>query len=264
MPSPLMAALKDVGDGIRLAPLWWRLGLDQTASRFQRSILGPFWMACNLLVVAFALAVVVSMLMGGADIMKNYPQVVAGLLAWSLVGTTMAEAQAIFLYNAGLMQSQRLPLTFYVFLHAQKAATNFLFQAIAFWVVMLIIGRFSVPHWTLIPALALMLLIVCLQGFIIAIPSTRFRDVAYMMSYVVQLLFYVTPVFWVTANVGAKARKYVELNPFGHQVELLRAPLTGHAPAAIDWIWTLGTTGVLAIIALVLLAMFRKRVVFWL
>lgn len=263
MPSPLMAALKDVGDGIRLAPLWWRLGLDQTASRFQRSILGPFWMACNLLVVAFALAFLVSAMMG-VNLMGTFPQVVAGLLAWSLVGTAMAEAQAIFLYNAGLMQSQRLPLSFYVFLHAQKAATNFLFQAIAFWAVMLIIGRFVAPHWTLIPALVVMLLIVCLQGFIIAIPSTRFRDVAYMMSYVVQLLFYVTPVFWVTDNLSPKSRRMVELNPFTHQVELLRAPLTGHAPAALDWWWTLGMTGVLAIIAFALLAMFRKRVVFWL
>ncbi|MET3663661.1 ABC transporter permease [Caulobacter sp. 1776] len=263
MPSPLMAALKDVGDGIRLAPLWWRLGLDQTASRFQRSILGPFWMACNLLVVAFALAFLVSALMG-ADIMGSYPQVVAGLLAWSLVGTAMAEAQAIFLYNAGLMQSQRLPLTFYVFLHAQKAATNFLFQLIAFWTMMLLLHRFSVPHWTLIPALIVILLIVCIQGFIIAIPSTRFRDVAYMMSYVVQLLFYVTPVFWTADHLSPKARRMVELNPFAHQVELLRAPLTGHAPAMIDWWWTLGTTGVLAVVALTLLAMFRKRVVFWL
>ena len=258
-----MAALKDVGDGIRLAPLWWRLGLDQTASRFQRSILGPFWMACNLLVVAFALAFLVSAMMG-ADIMGSYPQVVAGLLAWSLVGTAMAESQAIFLYNAGLMQNQRLPLSFYVFLHVQKAATNFLFQAIAFWAMMLIMGRFVMPHWTLIPAVAVMLLIVGLQGFVIAIPSTRFRDVAYMMSYLVQLLFYVTPVFWLATNVKAKHRWVVELNPFTHQVELLRAPLTGHAPALIDWYWTLGTTGVLAIIAFTLLALFRKRVVFWL
>lgn len=263
MPSSLMAALKDVGDGIRLAPLWWRLGLDQTASRFQRSILGPFWMACNLLVVAFALAYLVGALMGG-DIMKNYPQVVAGLLAWSLVGTAIAEAQAIFLYNAGLMQSQRLPLSFYVFLHAQKAATNFLFQLIAFWAMMLLLHRFSVPHWTLIPAVALILLIVCFQGFIIAIPSTRFRDVAYMMSYVVQLAFYVTPVFWTAEHLHGKGRLAVELNPLAHQVELLRAPLTGHAPALIDWWWTLGTTGVLALVAFVLLALFRKRVVFWL
>ena len=263
MPSPLMAALKDVGDGVRLAPLWWRLGLDQTASRFQRSILGPFWMACNLLVVAFALAILVSNLMH-VDMSKTYPQVVAGLLAWSLAGTTIAEAQAIFLFNSGLMQSQRLPLTFYVFLHAQKAATNFLFQLIAFWAVMLLIGKFAMPHWTLIPALAVMLLIVCFQGFIIAIPSTRFRDVAYMMSYLVQLLFYVTPVFWTTEHLSAKARRMVGLNPLTHQVELLRAPLTGHAPALIDWWWTLGTIGVLAIIALALLAMFRKRVVFWL
>lgn len=263
MPSPVMAALKDVGDGIRLAPLWWRVGLDQTASRFQRSILGPFWMACNLLVVAFALAFLVSAMMG-VDMSKSYPQVVAGLLAWSLVGTAMAEAQAIFLYNSGLMQSQRLPLSFYVFLHAQKAATNFLFQLIAFWVTMLVLRKFAIPHWTLIPALVVILLIVCVQGFIIAIPSTRFRDVAYMMSYVVQLLFYVTPVFWTADHLSPQARRIVELNPFTHQVELLRAPLTGHAPAMIDWWWTLGTTGVLAVVALALLAMFRKRVVFWL
>lgn len=263
MPSPVMAALKDVADGVRLAPLWWRLGLDQTASRFQRSVLGPFWMACNLLVIAFALAFVVSLLMG-VDMSKSYPQVVAGLLAWSLVGTTIAEAQAIFLYNAGLMQSQRLPLSFYVFLHAQKAATNFLFQLIAFWGVMLVLNKFVVPHWTLIPAVALMLVVVCLQGFIIAVPSTRFRDVAYMMSYVVQLLFYVTPVFWMADHVSAQRRWVVELNPFAHQVDLLRAPLLGQAPAASDWIWVLGTTGVLAVVALTLLAMFRKRVVFWL
>lgn len=263
MPSPLMAALKDVGDGVRLAPLWWRLGLDQTASRFQRSILGPFWMACNLLVVAFALAFLVSAMMG-VDMSKSYPQVVAGLLAWSLVGTTIAEAQAIFLYNAGLMQSQRLPLSFYVFLHAQKAATNFLFQLIAFWLTMLVLRKFAIPHWTLIPAVALMLLVVCAQGFIIAIPSTRFRDVAYMMSYVVQLAFYVTPVFWMADNVSARRRWVVDYNPLAHQVELLRAPLTGHAPAAIDWFWTLGTAGVLTVIAFVLLAKFGKRVVFWL
>lgn len=263
MPSPLMAALKDVADGVRLAPLWWRLGLDQTASRFQRSVLGPFWMACNLLVIAFALAFVVSLLMG-VDMSKSYPQVVAGLLAWSLVGTTIAEAQAIFLYNAGLMQSQRLPLSFYVFLHAQKAATNFLFQLIAFWAVMLLMRKFVMPHWTLIPAVALMLLVVCFQGFIIAIPSTRFRDVAYMMSYVVQLLFYVTPVFWTVDHLSAEARRTVELNPLTHQVDLLRAPLLGHAPTVADWVWVLGTAGVLALIALSLLAVFRKRVVFWL
>jgi len=258
-----MAALKDVADGVRLTPLWWRLGLDQTASRFQRSVLGPFWIACNLLVVAFALAFLVSTLMG-VDMSKSFPKVVAGLLAWSLVGTTIAEAQAIFLYNAGLMQSQRLPLTFYVFLHAQKSATNFLTQLIAFWGVMLVMNKFVFPHWTLIPALLLVLLIVCFQGFIIAIPSTRFRDVAYMMSYVVQLLFYITPVFWMADHVSAERRWVVELNPFAHQVDLLRAPLLGQAPAMADWIWVLGTTGVLAVIALALLAMFRKRVVFWL
>lgn len=263
MPSPLMAALKDVGDGVRLAPLWWRLGLDQTASRFQRSILGPFWMACNLLVVAFALAFIVGGLMG-VNLQESYPQVVAGLLAWSLVGVTIAEAQAIFLYNAGLMQSQRLPLSFYVFLHAQKSMTNFLTQMVAFWLMMLVLGRFTIPHWTLLPGVLLVLMNVCFMGLIIAIPSTRFRDIGYMMGFLVQMIFYITPVFWMRSQMSAGRQWVADYNPLAHQIELLRAPLTGHAPAVNDWFWTLGTTGVLAVIAFVLLAKFGKRVVFWL
>lgn len=263
MLSPLQTALKDVGDGIRVAPLWWRLGLDQTTSRFQRSILGPFWMACNLLVVAFALAFIVGGLMG-VDLSKSYPQVVAGLLAWSLVGVTIADAQAIFLFNAGLMQSQRLPLTFYVFLHALKAITNFVTQMLAFWAMMLVLGRFTLPHWTLLPGVVLILLNVCFLGFIIAIPSTRFRDIGYMMGFLVQMIFYITPVFWLRDQMSAQRRWVADFNPLAHQIELLRAPLTGHAPAAMDWWWTLGTTGAFGLIALLLLAKFGKRVVFWL
>ena len=116
----------------------------------------------------------------------------------------------------------------------------------------------------MLPAVALVLLSVCFLGFIIAIPSTRFRDVAYMMSYVVQLLFYVTPVFWTRAQMSPKYRWVVDYSPLAHQVELLRAPLTGHAPAPIDWLWSLGTVGAFALVAIALLALFRKRVVFWL
>ncbi|MDB5456326.1 MAG: type transporter [Caulobacter sp.] len=262
MPGSLSAAVKDIGDGARLAPLWWRLGMDQTKARFQRSILGPFWMAANLLVVSFALHFIVGGLLGGAG--SNYPQLIGGLLAWGLVGISVGEAANLFLMNGGLMQTQRLPLTFYVFVHTQKAMTNFLAQLIAFWTVMLLMKNFSIPDWSFLPGLLIVTINVYLLSFILAIPSTRFRDVGYMSGFIVQMAFFLTPVFWTREQMRPARRFIVDYNPLAHMVELVRAPLLGQTPPLLDWLWGLGMIAVLGVIALILLAKFGKRVVFWL
>lgn len=263
MASPISAVLKDFSRGFKLAPLWWRVGLDQTAARFQRSILGPFWMAANLLATAFALSFVFGGLLGG-DIRSNMPYLVAGLLAWGFVGQAVAEAANLFLLNANLMQTQRLPLSFYVFLHLHKALVNFLAQLIAFWLVMLVIGAPKVPHWTFIPSFLLASINVYFASLLLALPATRFRDFGYMSGFIFQILFFLTPIFWNTTQMSARRRFIVQYNPFAHQVELVRGPLLGHSPDPNTWLWGIGTAVVLAVACVITLMFVRKRVVFWL
>jgi ABC-2 type transport system permease protein/lipopolysaccharide transport system permease protein len=263
MLSPVSAVLKDFAKGVGLAPLWWRVGLDQTAARFQRSILGPFWMAANLLATAFALAFVFGGLLGN-DIRSQFPHLMAGLLAWGLVGAGVADAANLFLHNANLMQTQRLPLSFYGFLHLHKALVNFLAQLISFWIVMLILGTLSVPHWSIIPSLLLVCVNVYFASLMLALPSTRFRDFGYMSGFVFQVLFFVTPIFWAASQMSPARRFIVTYNPFAHMVELLRAPLLGHAPDLLTWMWGGGTALVLGVSCIVTLMFVRKRVVFWL
>jgi ABC-type polysaccharide/polyol phosphate export permease len=82
--------------------------------------------------------------------------------------------------------------------------------------------------------------------------------------FAVQLLFFVTPIFWSPSQMGGKRGAILSLNPFAHMLELVRQPLLGRSPSLIHWEWGIGTFIVLSIVAIGMLVLYRKRVVFWL
>jgi ABC-type polysaccharide/polyol phosphate export permease len=264
MPNALIAACRDLYDGAKLAPLWWQLGIDQTISRFRRTILGPFWLSANLVAISIALTLVFGGLLG-TNIRETFPMIMAGILCWTIIGQIMADAAPIFLQSAALMQVQKLPLSFHIFVHVQKAAINFTAQLITFLIIMLALRLLKAPpHWTLIPALLLIFTNCFFLSLLTALPSTRFRDIGFMVQFVVQIVFFLTPVFWLPSQMSPTRRVLVDYNPLAHELELIRQPLLGHAPTAANWIWSFGLMGILVVVAIIALALYRKRVVFWL
>jgi ABC-type polysaccharide/polyol phosphate export permease len=263
MSHAFKAAGKDLVDGVRLAPLWGALGWEQTVGRFRRTLLGPFWLSTTLLTMGFALSFVFGGMMG-TSWRENFPYVLAGILAWGLVGTGIAEGANMFLNGAGMMQVQRLPLSFHAWLSVFRAFVNFLAQLITYWVVLLLLGLAVIPSWTLILTLPLAFMATLLGGLVAAIPSTRFRDIGLGIGFVIQLLFFLTPIFWHPGKMHGVRGLVVEYNPFTHLVALIRQPLLGHAPSMADWSWGLGWTAGAFVLTYVLIAAFRKRVIFWL
>ena len=230
-----VGALNDITDGLRLAPLWSRLGWEQTVARFRRTVLGPFWLTANLLAISFALAFVTGALMGG-DYRKTFALIVGGVLTWSLIGGVLGEAAGIFITSASLMHTMKLPLSFHVLLMMHRAFINFLAQLLAFWLVLAVMRLGALPTWPLL----------------ISLPLS------------IQVLFFLTPIFWAPTNVHGPLAAVVKLNPLAHLLELVREPLLGRAPTALDWDWGFGILIVQAVLAWLVLALFRKRVVFWL
>jgi ABC-type polysaccharide/polyol phosphate export permease len=53
-------------------------------------------------------------------------------------------------------------------------------------------------------------------------------------------------------------------NPLAHLLALVRAPLLGDAPTSIDWSWSFTTLFIATAAAIAALALYRKRVIFWL
>ncbi len=257
------AAIADIVEGARLAPLWLSLGWQQTIARFRRTILGPFWLSVNLIVIGFAMTFVFGgMAAGGANALL--PKLLSGLLTWSVLGAPVAEATGVFISAGPMMTAQKVPLSFHVYLMMFRAFINFVAQLLALWMIFLLLRVGSVPTWPILFTLPLILINSFLMSLIVAVPSTRFRDVNQLFVFLLQIMFFITPVFWAPDQMTKRYRFILDYNPFAHYLELVRAPLLGRIPALIHLEWTLASILILSLVAIILLALYRKRIVFWL
>jgi ABC-type polysaccharide/polyol phosphate export permease len=103
-----------------------------------------------------------------------------------------------------------------------------------------------------------------LLSLIVAMPATRFRDIYQSIGFGVQIMFWLTPVFWPPVQAQGKRAALVAYNPFAHLLELVRQPLLGRTPLLIHWEWGIGLMFVLGATAVAMLTVYRKRIVFWL
>lgn len=99
--------------------------------------------------------------------------------------------------------------------------------------------------------------------------ATRFRDVAPLLEALTQLLFYVTPIVWMTNTLkdqgGAVAgrARIAEINPLYHYMEIVRAPMIGEPVAAYHWWIVIGCTVLGLLIAGLVMRKWRFRVSYW-
>ena len=68
----------------------------------------------------------------------------------------------------------------------------------------------------------------------VGILSTRYRDIPQVILNLVQVVFFVTPVFWSVSSLPSRP-SFVVLNPFYHMLEIVRAPLLGEVPPLLSW-----------------------------
>jgi ABC-type polysaccharide/polyol phosphate export permease len=261
--NAVAAAFKDMAEGVALAPLWSRLVLEQTIARYRRTLLGPFWLASSTLATAFGLSIVFGSIFQQAW-RENFPFILSGVVCFGLASGVVAEGAGTFLTASGIMQTRRFPLTFHSLLLIDRVMINFAHQLVAFWIVTAVLGMFPLPHWQLILSLPLVMLIGVFLSIPLGMVSARYRDVGYMIGFVVQALFMLTPVFWHRAQMTPHLRWIVDYNPIAHMLEIVRQPLLGHPGPPEDWVATFMFLIFSVLLGVGSLILFRRRVVFWL
>ena len=99
--------------------------------------------------------------------------------------------------------------------------------------------------------------------FVIAVLSTRFRDIPPLIATAIQVAMFATPIMW-PISVLADATIIAEVNPAYHLVDLVRAPLLGTAPSMLSYLYVIGMIVVGYLLAAVPLFRARKRLIYWL
>ena len=127
------------------------------------------------------------------------------------------------------------------------------------------VGYVGSIHWgELALGFALSLVAAVLVVAILGAIATRFRDVPMMVTSVLPVLFFLTPIFWRADQVGGQVRWLVALNPFAVFVDLIRNPLLAQPLTHQMIVSAVSVITLLFAGYLPLYLVARRRIVYWL
>ena len=258
----MATAWSDMIAGLASWRLWVRLGWNDILQRYRRSILGPFWLTASMAIMIVALGILYAGLFN-TPVEDFLPFLCVGLLVWTLVASFLIEGGTLFTGSESYIKQIRLPYSVYVYRSTWSKLVIFFHNFIIYFAVLLYFEIWPGAVGLLaIPGLAIVVINGALASLCIGIVSARFRDVPPLIISVVQIVFFVTPIFWKPELL--KGREYVtDFNPFFHLLEIVRAPLLGSVPSAKSYLAVLLITLINVVITGAFFSRFRSRISYW-
>lgn len=256
-------ALHDFIDGISNYKFWLTISITEIRRRYKRTLIGPFWASLSLGIFILCIGSMLN-LIWHTSAKEFLPYFCSGYIAWILIQSMIAESCGNFTNVAGYIRQVSLPFTTYSCMLSCRNIIVFFHHLIIFLLVMLY-ARLSltVNLLLILPALALIFFTGCWVGLCLGMICTRFRDVQQIILSLLQLGMYATPIMWQPEQLGSKGLWINALNPLYHFVSIIRQPLLGQAPSALNWQFTITFSAIGACITLVLFAKNYRKIVFW-
>lgn len=255
-------ALQDFLYALMHYRIWWQLAGVEVKQRYRRSVIGPWWISLSMLIFIIAMGAVFSRLFQ-QSLAEYVPFFTAGFLTWMFISTGITEATLIFKMNESFVKQVRLPFNLYVFKHLSRHGIYLAHNFIVYILVMLYFHQN--PGWTVlwaIPGFILLFLNMYWICLLVALLSTRYRDVIPMISSCVQIAFFVTPISWMPKLMGDHSW-ILKANPLVYFLGAIRNPLTG-APVTINtWMYDIGAVCIGFLITFIIFANVRSRIAFW-
>jgi ABC-type polysaccharide/polyol phosphate export permease len=257
--------IADIAGGFRAGRVWRAFAWEETKRRYRRSALGLFWIVIGY--VAFVAAI--SLFFGNFNLstverIKTVEQfatyVALGFAAFSLITANMQDGAVVFTGSAAWIKSVSLPYSVYALKNVTRTLVPFALQCASWFVFAVAIGHTFKPV-ALLSLLAAAIIIfnaVATQLFF-GFVGARFRDVEHMLSTILRVLLFATPILWVYEGTSGFTRALADANPVTHFIEIFRAPLLGTAPTAFNWTMVAASTVVIWGAAILAGASLRRR-----
>ncbi|PJF30829.1 MAG: hypothetical protein CUN51_06490 [Candidatus Thermofonsia Clade 1 bacterium] len=212
-----------------LLGLWLRYNIQ---SRYSQTVVGIFWIILLPLAMSSVLALAFSQFL---RINYDVPFIVfflAGLVLWQLFSSGIFGGMSAILSRMGLINQVNFPREIVVLLVIGESLVDFCFTFLAFVIVNALNGIYPNVMWLYLPLLLFILVCFTLGVmFFLSCLSLMIRDIPQLVSVVMQLLFYLTPILYPVQNVPEQFRFIFLISPLGLIVQAFRdVTVYGRAP----------------------------------
>ena len=245
--------LKDVW---RYRDLLWLFVKRDFVSFYKQTILGPLWFFIQPLFTTITFTFIFGNLAGiSTDGLPQPLFYMAGITAWNYFADCLTKTSTVFKDNANIFGKVYFPRLIMPLSIVASNLVRFIVQMVLF---LIMIGYYAIQGadfnvtWAiaLFPFLVLLMALLGLGlGLIITALTTKYRDLAFLITFGVQLLMYATTVIYPLSAAPLKYKYLIELNPMTGIIEAFRYGFLGQGE--LTW-HSLGYSTLVTLISLVL------------
>jgi ABC-type polysaccharide/polyol phosphate export permease len=255
-------AWNDVVRSLGMWQVWAYIGLQDIKLRYRRSVLGPFWITLSMATTIVGVGILYSSIFR-TDVGTYLPFLAVGLIVWSYIHNLIADGCMTFINDGAYIRQLPAPLLAYQFKATWRAAIIFAHNFLIFFAIALFFQIW--PGWGFFTAL-LGFALVTINGAWIAIflsiVCSRYRDVPQIVQSVLGIMFFLTPILWSRDALPGRAI-FVDLNPFHHLIEVIRAPLLGISTEPLSWLVVAGMAIFGSGFTFLFFSRYRQRIAYW-
>ncbi len=214
--------------------LLWMFVKRDFVSFYKQTVLGPVWFFIQPMFTTVIYTFVFGSL--AAISTDGLPQplfYLAGITAWNYFADCLTKTSTVFKDNTQIFGKVYFPRLILPLSIVASNLVRFIVQMFLFVLVMiyyLIQGETFSITWQIIsfPLLVLMMALLGLGlGLIVTALTTKYRDLAFLVTFGVQLLMYTTTVIYPLSAAPPRFKFLIELNPMTSIIELFRYSFLG-------------------------------------
>ncbi len=211
-------------------------------SFYKQTILGPLWFFIQPLFTTIIYVFIFGNLAGlSTDGLPQALFYMTGIVAWNYFSECLTKTSTVFKDNANIFGKVYFPRLIMPLSIVASNLVRFGVQVILLILTLIYFILFKDYHIQLniyillFPYLVFLMAILGLGlGMIISAMTTKYRDLAFLVTFGVQLLMYATPVIYPLSAAPEKYKSLIGLNPLSPIIEGIRFGILGRGDVSIN------------------------------
>jgi lipopolysaccharide transport system permease protein len=236
LPAAIPAFIRAVGLTWELRKALWVLVLKDFKAHYRAHALGLFWSLAHPLVMMATLTIAFQYVMQIR--IKNFAIFfLIGSVYWQFFSNALNAGTGSLLANGGLIKTTTFPRFLFPIAGILSQLIHFAMESVLILAFFFFYpSAYSLNATLLALPLLVLLLLMMLVGvvFITSALHTRYRDLQYVVSSVLTVGFWLTPILYSTSMAPETIRPLLRLNPVGGIVEGAREIIMGGRLPTLD------------------------------
>lgn len=216
--------------------------------KYKGSVLGVLWSFLNPLLMVAVYAIVFPYLMRSTQ--EHYLIfLITGIIPWIFFTTVVTSGCNCVWINGGIIKKVYFPREILPLSVVLSALVNFLISCFIILVFVIFGGVGISIHLLWLPVIAIIQSMLSLGLlFILSAINVYVRDIEYIVQFIMNLLFYATPIVYDITMIPEKFRWVFNLNPMAHLLAAYRAIFYSKTMPDLK---SLGIIGIISFVVLI-------------